>query len=96
MATVFWQLWLARTVVADQRLTWERPQPPERLSPGRVRRAFSGLLPTLGTPAQAAQPRGKPPAAVQANVPDPPCALQSLVAPAPRWREVTIRIPISS
>ena len=71
MATVFWQLWLARPVVADQRLPWERPQPPERLSPGRVRRAFSGLLPTLGTPAQAAQSRGKPPAAVQANVPDP-------------------------
>ncbi|HTD76718.1 MAG TPA: transposase, partial [Chloroflexota bacterium] len=36
LAAVFWQLWLARPVVADQRLPWERPRPPERLTPGRV------------------------------------------------------------
>ena len=61
LAAVFWQLWLARPVVADQRLPWERPRPPERLTPGRVQRAFGGLLVTLGTPAQAPQPRGKAP-----------------------------------
>jgi DDE superfamily endonuclease len=59
IAAAFWQLWLARSVVADQRLPWERPLPAARLTPGRVRQAFSGLLPTLGTPAQAPQPRGK-------------------------------------
>ena len=59
VATAFWQLWLARPVVADQRLPWERPLPAERLTPGRVRRAFAGLLATLATPAQTPQPRGK-------------------------------------
>lgn len=43
VAAVFWQLWLARPLVADQRLPWERPRPAERLSPGRVQRAFGGL-----------------------------------------------------
>ena len=61
MAALFWQLWLARPVVADVRLPWERPLPPERLSPGRVRRAFPGLLARLGSPARAPKPRGKSP-----------------------------------
>jgi hypothetical protein len=61
VAAVCWQLWLARPLVADQRLPWEHPLPPHRLSPGRVRRAFSGFLVTLGTPAHAPQPRGKSP-----------------------------------
>jgi hypothetical protein len=59
LAAAFWQLWLARPLVADQRLPWQRPLPTARLTPGRVRQAFSGLLLTLGTPAQAPQPRGK-------------------------------------
>jgi hypothetical protein len=61
IAAVFWQLWLARALVADLRLPWERPLSVERLSPGRVRRAFPGLLVELGTPAQAPKPRGKSP-----------------------------------
>jgi DDE superfamily endonuclease len=61
VAAVFWQLWLARTLVADQRLPWQRPLPTARLTPGRVRQAFSGLLLTLGTPARPPQPRGKSP-----------------------------------
>ena len=61
LAAVFWQLWLARPLVADQRLPWERPLPAARLTPGRVQRAFGGLLVTLGTPARAPQPRGKSP-----------------------------------
>lgn len=61
VAAACWQLWLARAVVADQRLPWERPLPPEQLSPGRVLRAFCSLLPDLGTPARAPKPRGKPP-----------------------------------
>src|SRR5437016_990280 len=61
LAAVFWQLWLARPGVADQRLPWERPRSAERLTPGRVRRAVGGLLVTSGTPARAPQPRGKSP-----------------------------------
>jgi len=61
VAAALWQLWLARSLVADQRLPWERPLPAERLTPGRVRRAFAGLLVTLSTPAHAPQPRGKSP-----------------------------------
>jgi hypothetical protein len=59
LAAGLWQLWLARSAVATWRLPWERPQQP--LSPGRVRRGLAGLLPTLGTPARAPQPRGKSP-----------------------------------
>lgn len=61
LALALWQLWLARTSVADQRLPWERPAAPAALSPGRVRRAFAGLLPALGSPARVARPRGKAP-----------------------------------
>src|SRR6266487_112289 len=45
------QLRLAREVVADQRLPWERPRPQPRLSPYRVRRRFPRLLCALGSPA---------------------------------------------
>lgn len=52
---------LARPLVADQRLPWERPLPPERLTPGRVRRAFCAVWAQVGTPAVAPQPRGRSP-----------------------------------
>jgi hypothetical protein len=61
VALVWWELWLARALVADRRLPWERPLPATRLTPGRVRRAFPGLLLGLGTPATPPQPRGKAP-----------------------------------
>jgi len=61
IAVLFWQLWLARPLVADARLPWERPLPAERLTPGRVRRAFPGLLARLGSPARVPKPRGKSP-----------------------------------
>jgi len=55
------QLRLARALVADRRLPWERPLPPGRLTPGRVRRTVAALLPALGTPAAAPQPCGRSP-----------------------------------
>lgn len=61
LASALWQLWLARPLVVDHRLPWERPVDPARLSPGRVRRGMAGLLVTLGTPARAPRPRGKSP-----------------------------------
>jgi hypothetical protein len=59
--TGYTQLRLARQVVADQRLPWERPRPQSRLSPVRVRRGFPQLLVRLGSPAAAPKPSGCPP-----------------------------------
>jgi hypothetical protein len=46
------QLRLARGLVADLRLPWERPRDPNKLSPARVRRGFRQLRAHLGTPAR--------------------------------------------
>jgi hypothetical protein len=61
LALGLWLLWLARPLVADQRLPWERPLPPHRLTPARVRRACAALFPHLGTPARPVRTRGKSP-----------------------------------
>jgi DDE superfamily endonuclease len=52
---------LARPLVADQRLPWERPLRPGQLTPYRVRRAVSSLLLRLGTPASPPKPCGRSP-----------------------------------
>jgi hypothetical protein len=52
------QLRLARQAAEDARLPWERPRPPGRLSPVRVRRAFPRLLAALGSPAALPKPSG--------------------------------------
>jgi hypothetical protein len=54
------QLRLARAVVADQRLPWERPRPAGHLTPYRVRRAFSHVRVLFGTPATPPKPCGHP------------------------------------
>ena len=58
VVSVYTQLRLAQPWVADQRLPWERRLDPEKLTPPRVRRAVSGLLPVVGTPASAPKPCG--------------------------------------
>jgi len=50
------QLRLARGLLADQRLPWERPRDPQKLTPTRIRRGFSALVTTLGTPASPPKP----------------------------------------
>ncbi len=55
------QLRLARALVADRRLPWERRHPPGRLTPNRVRRAVPALLLALGSPARVPQPCGRSP-----------------------------------
>jgi hypothetical protein len=55
------QLRLARAVVADQRLPWERRAKPGKLTPYRVRRGFPRLLCALGSPASAPKPCGRSP-----------------------------------
>ncbi len=61
VVVAYTQLRLTRACVQDRRLPWERPLPPERLTPYRVRRAFSALLPRLGTPANPPKPCGRSP-----------------------------------
>jgi DDE superfamily endonuclease len=61
VVAAYTQLRLARPWVADHRLPWERPLDPGRLTPSRVRRALSALLPVVGTPAAAPKPCGRSP-----------------------------------
>jgi len=51
VAAAYSQLRLARGLVADLRLPWERPCDPAKLTPCRVRRGFRRLRATIGTPA---------------------------------------------
>ena len=53
------QLRLARGLAADLRRPWERPAPPGRLTPARVRRGFRNIRAITGCPAGAPKP-GKP------------------------------------
>ncbi len=55
------QLRLARSVVADQHLPWERRLDTRPLTPYRVRRAFCTVLPLVGTPAKPPKPCGRSP-----------------------------------
>jgi hypothetical protein len=59
------QLRLARTAAADLRRPWERPAPPQQLTPARVRRGFRNLRAKAGNPASAPKPSrpgpGRPP-----------------------------------
>ena len=45
------QLRLARSLVDDLRLPWERPREPTKLTPARVKRGFRQLRHTIATPA---------------------------------------------
>lgn len=55
------RLRLARDAVADVRLPWQAPLPPERRTPARVRRGFAQLLPSRGSPGNALKPGGRSP-----------------------------------
>ena len=59
MPLLTWQLWLAREIIEDNPLPWQKPQAKEKLTPGRVAQSFSGVLVAIGTPAQSPKPRGK-------------------------------------
>jgi len=51
IVAAYTQLRLARHLVDDLRLPWERRTDPQKLTPARVRRGFRRLRATLGTPA---------------------------------------------
>ncbi len=56
VVAAYTQLRLARRLVDDQRLPWERPISPAQLTPARVRRGFRRLRASLGTPASPPKP----------------------------------------
>jgi hypothetical protein len=72
----FAQLGLARGLVGDQRLPWQRPQPATRRTPTRVRHGFWRVRLLVGTPARAPKPRGRPPGRARGQ----------RIGPAPRYR----------
>jgi DDE superfamily endonuclease len=55
------QLRLARPLVTDRRLPWEKRLPPAASTPLRVQRGFGALVAALGTPASAPKPCGRSP-----------------------------------
>jgi hypothetical protein len=55
----FWQLFLARHLVQDQPLPWQKAQ--QTLTPTRVLRAIAHLFAQIGTPTRPPQTRGKAP-----------------------------------
>jgi hypothetical protein len=59
MPLITWELWLARPIVADKPLPWQKPQ--ARLSPGRVCMGLEAILGRIGTPACVPKPRGNSP-----------------------------------
>ena len=69
------QLRLARHLAADLRLPWQRPAPPGRLTPARVRRGFRNIrqtLPCSGQRAETRQTRPRPPARIEEPPPGHP------------------------
>lgn len=59
MPLMTWELWLARDIVTDNPLPWQKSL--DKLTPGRVAQAMGGVLAAISTPAVAPKPRGKSP-----------------------------------
>ncbi|WP_246163636.1 MULTISPECIES: transposase [Brasilonema] len=59
MPMMTWELWLARDIVADNPLPWQKSL--DNLTPGRVAQAMGSIFAVIGTPACSPQPRGKSP-----------------------------------
>jgi hypothetical protein len=59
MSFLTWEAWLARSIVEDQPLPWQKPQ--SQLTPGRVCQGLQNLLSAIGTPTKMCKPRGVAP-----------------------------------
>ena len=59
MPLMTWELCLARDIVADNPLPWQKSL--DKLTPGRVAQAMGGVLAAIGTPTTSPKPRGKSP-----------------------------------
>jgi hypothetical protein len=80
------QLRLARQVAGDRRLPWERPRPPGKLSPYRVRRGFPRLLAALGSPANGPKPSGRSPGRPKGRCPGPAARHPAIKKPTTKHR----------
>ena len=59
VSLAMWMLYLARPIVQDRPLPWQRPQ--HDLTPGRVKRGIGTVFRAIGNPASSPKPRGIPP-----------------------------------
>ncbi len=59
MPLMTWELWLARDIVADHPLPWQKSL--NKMTPGRVAQSMGSILAVIGTPARSPKPRGKSP-----------------------------------
>jgi len=59
VALALWLFYLARPLVQDRPLPWQKPQ--QKLTPHRVQQALPLIFLQFGTPARAPKVRGKPP-----------------------------------
>jgi len=58
VSLAMWMFYLARPIVQDQPLPWQRPQ--HDLAPGRVKRGIGTVFRAIGNPASSPKPRGIP------------------------------------
>ncbi|MBP5974042.1 hypothetical protein HW132_15155 [Brasilonema sp. CT11] len=59
MPMITWELWLARDIVLDNPLPWQKSI--DKLTPGRVAQSMGGILAVIETPAHPPKSRGKSP-----------------------------------
>ena len=59
MPLLTWQLWLARDIVNDRPLPWQKSV--TNLTPGRVAQSMGGVFAAIGTPSHPPKSRGKSP-----------------------------------
>jgi hypothetical protein len=59
VSLAMWMLYLARPIVQDQPLPWQKPQCD--LTPGRVKRGIGAIFRAITSPASSPKPRGIPP-----------------------------------
>ena len=59
MPLLTWQIWMAKPIVADCPLPWQKPQ--TNPTPERVVQSMGGILTQIGTPAGVPKTRGKSP-----------------------------------
>jgi hypothetical protein len=59
VSLAMWMLYLARPIVQDQPLPWQKPQ--RDLTPGRVKRSIGAIFRAIASPTALPKPRGIPP-----------------------------------